>query len=186
MAATSPWRGLFSGYNSRVTAQASGKTLIDYTAVFWSTAAPLVGVLIGAMLTRSWDRQKWMNDNRKQEFRELIDALTDAATALMAQQTAYNNGEELEFEHTEAPDKHTQALKVIKTRIFIAGDVKQMDLLDHWTESIKRMRETNGIHCFEITFENVRDEIIARATKAPKTFMSDFDNFISHTFRKRQ
>ena len=52
-------------------------------AKFWAAAGPLVGVLLGALLGRSWDRRKWLNDNRKEEYRELITALTDAAVALI-------------------------------------------------------------------------------------------------------
>jgi len=42
----------------------------------WASVGPLVGVLVGALLARSWDRRKWINENRKQEYRELLTTLT--------------------------------------------------------------------------------------------------------------
>ena len=47
----------------------------------------LIGVIVGALLTyfltRQIQREQWLKDNRKEEFRELIGALTDAALALI-------------------------------------------------------------------------------------------------------
>ena len=42
----------------------------------WTLIGSLVGLGFGAFLTRSWDRKKWMKDNRKEECRELLSAVT--------------------------------------------------------------------------------------------------------------
>jgi len=59
------------------------KAIGDGLKTAWASVGPLVGVLIGAMLTRAWDRRKWINENRKQEYRELLTTLTSACTALI-------------------------------------------------------------------------------------------------------
>jgi hypothetical protein len=104
-----------------------------------------------------------MNDNRKEEFRELIGALMDAATALMMQQIHFNDHtlEPDEEEHAQA--MHLDALKVMKTRIFIASDVRAMRLYDRWTEAIKAMRATKTVDYFEDTFEKLTEELVDRA-----------------------
>jgi hypothetical protein len=39
----------------------------------------LLGVILGAFLTRSWQRKQWLLDNKKAEYRELISILSQAA-----------------------------------------------------------------------------------------------------------
>ncbi len=41
----------------------------------WAAVGPLVGVIIGGMLTAWWQRRYWILDNKKAEYRELVDAL---------------------------------------------------------------------------------------------------------------
>ena len=38
------------------------------------------GVLLGHYLTRSWQREQWRLDRRREEYRELITALSDLFT----------------------------------------------------------------------------------------------------------
>jgi hypothetical protein len=139
------------------------KEVAPYIRGIWTAIGPLLGVLVGALLARSWDKKKWMNDNRKAEFRELITALTNAATALMMQQTHLNEHRLQTDEEEHARQTHLEAWKVIKTRIFIAHDVKEMKLFDRWGESIKAMRATKKVHPFEDSFEKLKDEIVERA-----------------------
>src|ERR1035441_2995989 len=44
----------------------------------WSAVGPLLGVICGAWLARSSERAKWINENKKLEFRELLDAFARA------------------------------------------------------------------------------------------------------------
>ncbi len=37
----------------------------------WGVVGPLVGVVIGAWLARSWQRKHWLLESKKAEFREL-------------------------------------------------------------------------------------------------------------------
>lgn len=104
-----------------------------------------------------------MNDNRKEEFRELITALMDAATALMMQQIHLNDHTLQMDEEERARAMHLEGLKVMKTRIFVADDVKAMRLYERWTEAIKGMRTTKTTHDFEDTFEKLTEEIVDRA-----------------------
>jgi hypothetical protein len=44
--------------------------------VLWGVIAPLVGILVGHYLSRSWQRKQWIQDRRKEEWRELLTILT--------------------------------------------------------------------------------------------------------------
>jgi len=124
----------------------------------------VIGSLLTYFLTRRWQREQWRNDNRKEEFRELIAALTASAMAFMTR-TPYLDDRIVRREKEERHALYLEALRVIKTRIFIARDVKEMNLFDRWGESIRVMEESDTIDQFEETFEKLRDEIIERATK---------------------
>jgi hypothetical protein len=54
----------------------------DSAGKVWPVVISLAGVFAGAWLARLWDRKKWQNDNRKQEYRELLTSLTSAEIAL--------------------------------------------------------------------------------------------------------
>lgn len=41
----------------------------------WAVVGPLVGVLIGAWLAARWQRRQWIQDNKKVEYRQMLDAV---------------------------------------------------------------------------------------------------------------
>lgn len=87
--------------------------------------ATLIGVFIGATLSRSGERKKWLNDCRRDEFKELVTTLTKASMALIKQfdpgraASVYLRPEELWEPH----DSYMRSLQVLKDRIFIADDL---------------------------------------------------------------
>jgi hypothetical protein len=38
----------------------------------WAPVGPLVGILVGHYLTRSWERRQWIADNQKEEYKKLL------------------------------------------------------------------------------------------------------------------
>lgn len=41
----------------------------------WAAVGPLVGIIIGHYLVRSWERKRWLADNRKEEYRRFLAGL---------------------------------------------------------------------------------------------------------------
>ena len=41
----------------------------------WAVTGPIVGVLIGSWLAARWQRTQWIQDNKKVEYRQLLDAV---------------------------------------------------------------------------------------------------------------
>lgn len=128
----------------------------------WAVVAPIVGILIGWLLTRSWDRRKWINENRKQEYRELLTALTNACTVLI------DNVQTVVHSHAEqslAWDEYLKSLRVLQDRIFIASEIAKMNLFDRWGNAVKELTETKDFRKFEDNFEVMKKEIVRQATK---------------------
>lgn len=138
------------------------KVLGDGLKNAWASVGPLVGVIIGAMLTRAWDRRKWINENRKQEYRELLTTLTTACTALIdnAQTLVQTPAEQI-----AARDEYFKSLRVLQDRIFIANEISKMNLFDRWGTAMKDLQETKDFRKFEDSFEIMRSEIVKHAMR---------------------
>ena len=57
----------------------------------WAAVGPLVGVAVGAWLSARWQRQKWILDNKTEEFRSLFDALSSYRSVLIEYHTLYKS-----------------------------------------------------------------------------------------------
>jgi hypothetical protein len=129
----------------------------------WPAVGPLAGILIGAYLTRSWDRRKWLSENRRDECRELLTALTNATAALIEESQTI-----VAFDSTDKManrEPYLLSLRTLQDRIFIAEDIAGIKLFDRWGESVKALLKTGNVHAFEDTFEEIRKEIVGIGTK---------------------
>jgi hypothetical protein len=103
----------------------------------WSGVGPLVGVLIGAWLSRSWQQRHWARDNRKAEYRELINCLSQNAHLLMRSLGPSVGGltdEELWGNDGAA----SRGYNVISDRLFIAEVMKRENVRDRWLSLVKQ------------------------------------------------
>jgi len=48
----------------------------------WAAIGPLVGVRYGHDLAKRWQKEHWISDNKKQEYRELLGILTASFGAI--------------------------------------------------------------------------------------------------------
>src|SRR6266850_564830 len=128
----------------------------------WASVGPLVGVLVGALLARSWDRRKWINENRKQKYRELLTTLTSACIAVIdnAQAIVQSPAEQI-----FARDEYFKSLRVLQDRIFIANEIGKMNLFDRWGTAMKDLQETKDFRKFEDSFEVMKNEIVKEAMR---------------------
>lgn len=149
------------GYNfRRMTNPEALKTTIAYLKGAWSALGPLAGVLIGAWLARSWDKRKWIDDNRKEECRELLTSVSNAAFLILRKQAA---GGVSEFQVDEA---FMAASKTFEDRIFIAGDIHRKALGAFWSEAASEFRRTGDAVKFDDAFTTIKKAIVAMALRA--------------------
>ncbi len=86
------------------------------------------GALLGHYLTRSWQREQWNLDRRREEYRELITALSDVFTSM--QRSGMFMGDQdraLKLEIIKA-----NAFRAIRDRILIAEELRETDILKRW------------------------------------------------------
>jgi len=133
-------------------------TLLEYAKSIWVAIGPLVGVVIGALLARSWDRQKWIKDNRKQECKELLTAMSKAATLLLAARMAREK-------EAASRDMFLESLVVFSQSLFITKDAEYQQAFDLWKEAVHNYNTTSDHHKFDDTLEQIRTKVITMATK---------------------
>lgn len=115
----------------------------------------LIGVYVGAKLSRSGERKQWLNDCRKDEFKELVTTLTRASMALIKQ-----------YDKVHAASPYMRSLQTLKDRIFIADDLGKMKIFERWTDSIQALNATEQYDAFERTAEEIRNDLV-QAAKQP-------------------
>jgi len=99
----------------------------------WAALGPLVGVLVGAYLARSWDQRRWLLDNRKEEYRELLALIEIASRYLQIQirghggLNAINPDEQRELNAAKGDGG-----RIILSRIFVAERIHQGEIHLKW------------------------------------------------------
>jgi hypothetical protein len=140
-----------------------------WLTVLTSGVLGILGTAIGAFLVYRFSQrtqhEQWIRDNRKEEFQELIQALTDEMTALFRRLEMTKNGTITKEVFNDEREKHQIALRVLKNRIFIAKDLKDRNLFDEWGDGLKLVWESGEYHAFEDTYEKIREWIVDRATR---------------------
>jgi hypothetical protein len=102
-------------------------------------AGTLWGGMSSQLMARKSQRRQWVADNRKQEARELLTALSDASLALAYWwaeiDTLIEKGEGINLSSKAAIEfKALNAAfhKIVHDRLFIANDVREAGILEKW------------------------------------------------------
>ena len=93
----------------------------------WAGVGPLAGLLVGHYLIRTWQREQWILDSRKQEFRELVSSLSNAAIEHIAYLATLGSSNRSSA-FSMFLEAHKKASRTIADPIFIAQDVEKMKL----------------------------------------------------------
>jgi hypothetical protein len=142
-------------------------SLIKETAIWWS---PVVAGFIGAfgthVLTQSREREKWILDCKKQEYRELLDTLSESyslAASIPVPSRAEN--------YNHIANGVNKFVRISNDRIFIVYDPDLNSLCLRWSNLVSAYR-TRAVNIDELIkqYESIHDEIVMAANRAvPKT-----------------
>jgi hypothetical protein len=127
----------------------------------WAGIGPLVGLLVGHRLVRSWQREQWLLDSRKDEFRELISSLSTASVKLMTHIGSEGDAESLQ----RATDALETATRICVDRIYIANDVEELKIGQRFLQVYWAMQAGNDLDSCHERLSNLIKEIAERARK---------------------
>jgi hypothetical protein len=138
------------------------------SAFIGAASGSVVSTLMVHWLTRSRDREKWILDNKKQEFKELITALA------VSYKSAGSFPRQVCDEDADLIADHVnEVLRIASDRLFITKDLDLRRLRRRWSESVAECRKENAPHnrlVLDIAYRSISDEIVAAAGRAvPKS-----------------
>jgi hypothetical protein len=119
----------------------------------WAAVGPIVGIRYGQELAKRWQKEQWLRENRKQECRELLDAMHQysVVTSLTPNNTKEVAG---------------NLIAVFGSRIFIADDLRKSKLAERWP-SIFHNRDRSEAERLE--FLKQREEMTEEVRKFART-----------------
>lgn len=154
--------------------------LLRNTAVLWW---PLVSGLIAAftvhLLTQSREREKWILDCKKQEYRELLDALSNSYVETASVSAGFGNKED-RTPYDSIGTKQNDSIRIFSDRIFITIDLPLAELANSWREAMNKYTYTTDgwdicskakpDEDFDKEYERIKSIIVAAANRSvPKT-----------------
>jgi len=138
------------------------KAIREGSVAAWSAVGPLIGVLVGAYIANRNQRRQWLLDNRKQEYRELLSALSSAFIALTRLNTpmiAIPGELERELRNAE-----TESFRILRDRLFIATEIRDTRILGLWLEATRDVDHDRDLVKFADRFNQINKTIVYLAT----------------------
>lgn len=157
-------------------------TLLRNTAVWWS---PVVAGFIGAfgvhLLTQSREREKWILDSKKAEFRELLSALSQAHSSTRSASAGFANRDD-RTEYKAIIPIQDDSVRVFSDRLFVNNDLPLQELQRAWSKVMEYYSYTmdgwdiearlNPVATLDKEYDRIKDAIVAAASRSvPKTAM---------------
>lgn len=105
----------------------------------------LLGVILGAYLTRSWQRKQWLLDSKKAEYQELLSVLSQAAHYILNNSPrlqlpngigGVKSGEQERLSGEAADRGHA----TIADRVFISDTMAREKIGERWLAVLKEKR----------------------------------------------
>ena len=140
-----------------------GNSLTTILAL-WAAIGPLVGIVVGHVLTRSWQRTQWHLDNRTQEYRELLGSLTSTYMLM----SRFKSGALDRDEFYRLERLKMESFQVLRDRILIADELKSADILTEWAEAFHNFEANHDERKFSDRFTKINETLDSMALKEPK------------------
>lgn len=128
----------------------------------WGAIGPILGVRYGQDLSHRYQRQRWIADSKKKEFKELLGTL-DSVIAFYARENVVPK--EKKAEQSEYLDTNHKAMWCIRDRLFIASEMKEHNVLERWRNLLNTFLAGGEFGTFTRGFNELREELVSMATK---------------------
>ena len=127
----------------------------------------LAGVVMGHLLTRSWQQEQWLRDKRWQEYRELISAVTSSYIALIRLDAVRGTPASTRELSEEVNAIKHEAFRVIRDRLIIAKEIESGLVLDRWDEAVSNYDRDGNVRRLAERFTGLNSLVIHLALHPP-------------------
>lgn len=123
------------------------------------------GVLMGHYLTRSWQREQWLLDRRKEEYRELICALSTVFTNMQR----FGMGTGTPDFNIKLAQTNADSYRVIRDRIFIADEIANAHIMERWYSLLGAVEDNRRASwsTFADGYEDLTKKLVQMAVSPP-------------------
>jgi hypothetical protein len=137
--------------------------------VLWGVIAPLVGILVGHFLSRSWQREQWFRDKRHEDYQAVLSAICAAYMAIarvdMTSLTSLFTPEMLQ----EVEVIKADSFRTLRDRIFIAEELNYGGILVEWDTTLTNYaKHAIDERVFAGRFSELNDKLVRMALNPPK------------------
>ncbi|MGA2278261.1 MAG: hypothetical protein ABSG00_11710 [Terracidiphilus sp.] len=150
--------------------------------VFWGVIAPLVGILVGHYLSRSWQREQWFRDKRYEDYQAVLSATVAAYTAIIqVDREDYSDSRDairrgpngITFRKTKMIQEidviKADSFRVLRDRIFIAEELDYGGILVEWNTIVTNYAtQTSDEQEFTGRFTELNDKLVRMALNPPR------------------
>lgn len=105
----------------------------------WAAVGPLAGLYIGFLLTSREQHQQWLRDNRKEEFKEVVTAVSRFIVDHMAY--ASSLGSDLPQSKQAYVDSYKATSLVLTDRVFIHADLYDKNIPHRFLQVAEEYRD---------------------------------------------
>ncbi len=105
---------------------------VTLTLAIWAGVGPMAGIVIGHFMSRSIERERWLRDARKEEYRELLSELGNLLVALTKVSPGF-------YQYVEA---QADAIRVLKDRLYIAPELREHKIESRFNRICQGLEES--------------------------------------------
>lgn len=129
----------------------------------WAAVGPLVGVRYGSELSKRAQREQWINDNAKQECREVLSTLTTAFAVIVRYHAVPISGPPISAQDSgemrERDEVERRSLETLHSRLFIADELEKRQIRERWVKAIRQYEDSADHATFSREFGGISHEI---------------------------
>lgn len=135
----------------------------------WAAVGPMVGIGLGYLLTTRQQRKQWLIDKRREEYQELLSALTGSYMTLMHISEQVEKKQKVQEEISLLGEKaKIEAYRVLRDRIIIADEIMAAETLVEWDTAVTNYLKTLDTFKFADRFSQINVTLVHMARKTPK------------------
>ena len=133
------------------------------------------GLLVGHLLTRSWQHEQWSRDKRHEDYQAVLSAISSAYMAMirldrLKKLALYSKEAVSEVEVTKV-----DSFRVLRDRIFIADELEEGNVLADWDAAVTNYEATGRMDAaaaerwFAERFSELNGRLVRMALQPPKS-----------------
>ena len=126
----------------------------------WAALGPLLGIVVGHYLTRSWQRRQWIADNQKEEYRKLLAGLNRLNMVLIQDHTNQNVGTQ------EIKDAMEEISMALNTSLFIVDFLEGSKVVDDVLQASRKLKQRGNFDDYREEYWKAVNSIIASVKKS--------------------